>query len=88
MDARSSLINALSYIKALDLLIALSNIPGKLPEIVNEGIIEAEGYLHPLLNSIGEGVRVDLKLKGKEDRGGNIGLTISGSNGGGKVRLE
>ncbi|GMI41776.1 hypothetical protein TrCOL_g9127 [Triparma columacea] len=83
MDARSSLINALSYIKALDLLIALSNIPGKLPDIVNEGVIEAEGYLHPLLKS--EGVRVDLKLKGKEDRGGNIGLTISGSNGGGKT---
>jgi dsDNA-specific endonuclease/ATPase MutS2 len=83
MQARRSLMEGLSYVLQLDLHLALSSIPGVLPEIVEDGVVDAEGYLHPLLKE-GEGVRVDLKLRRD---GRNRGLTISGSNGGGKVRV-
>ncbi|GMI28776.1 hypothetical protein TrRE_jg1158, partial [Triparma retinervis] len=49
MQARHSLMEGLSYVLQLDLHLALSSIPGVLPEIVEDGVVDAEGYLHPLL---------------------------------------
>mmetsp|Transcript_18165 Transcript_18165/g.41389 ORF Transcript_18165/g.41389 Transcript_18165/m.41389 type:complete len:116 (+) Transcript_18165:471-818(+) len=61
---------------------------GQIPLVGSEGVVDVEGFVHPLLLEVGTEppVPVDLKLGEKNAEGvTNCGLVISGMNGGGKT---